>query len=88
MPVITGAAEYPTELVEKIMALGVNLDAIDALSLAEEAGTSKAVNLVLMGRLSKYFDFTTEEWMSAIEKSVPPKFLEINKKAFLLGKDA
>ena len=80
MPVITGAAEYPTEL--------VNLDAIDALSLAGEAGTSKAVNLVLMGRLSKYFDFTTEEWMAAIEKSVPPKFLEINKKAFLLGKDA
>ena len=66
----------------------VNLDAIDALSLAEEAGTSKAVNLVLMGRLSKYFDFTTEEWMAAIEKSVPSKFLEINKKAFLLGKDA
>ena len=88
MPVIIGAAEYPTELVKKIMALGVNLDAIDALSLAEEAGTSKAVNLVLMGRLSKYFDFTTEEWMAAIEKSVPPKFLEINKKAFLLGKDA
>ena len=88
MPVITGAAEYPTELVKKIMALGVNLDAIDALSLAEEAGTSKAVNLVLMGRLSKYFDFTTEEWMAAIEKSVPSKFLEINKKAFLLGKDA
>lgn len=88
MPVITGAAEYPTELVEKIKALGVKLDAIDALSLAEEAGTSKAVNLVLMGRLSKYFDFTTEEWMAAIEKSVPAKFLEINKKAFTLGKDA
>ena len=88
MPVITGAAEYPTELVEKIKNLGINLDAIDALSLAEEAGTSKAVNLVLMGRLSKYFDFTTEEWMAAIEKSVPAKFLEINKKAFLLGKDA
>ena len=88
MPVITGAAEYPTELVEKIKALGVKLDAIDALSLAEEAGTAKAVNLVLMGRLSKYFDFTTEEWMRAIEKSVPEKFLEINKKAFTLGKDA
>ena len=41
-----------------------------------------------MGRLSKYFDFTTEEWMAAIEKSVPAKFLEINKKAFTLGKDA
>ena len=61
------------------------MDALDALALAEEAGSSKAVNLVLMGRLAKYFDFTNEEWMEAIEHSVPPKFLEMNKKAFELG---
>ena len=65
---------------------GINIEAFDALSLAEEAGTSKAVNLVLLGRISKYFDFTDEEWMDAIEKSVPAKFLELNKKAFNLGK--
>lgn len=87
MPVITGAAEYPSELTEKIKALGIKLDALDALSLAEEAGTSKAVNLVLIGRLSKYFDFTEEEWLEAIEESVPEKFLEINKRAFMLGKN-
>ena len=62
--------------------------AIDALKLAEEAGSSKAVNIVLMGRLSKYFDFTMEEWMDAIEKSVPAKFLELNKTAFRLGRNA
>ena len=87
MPVITGAAAYPENLVEKIRGLGIDLDAIDALKLAEEAGNSKAVNIVLMGRLSKWFDFTEEEWMEALEKSVPPKFLELNKKAFALGRD-
>lgn len=86
MPVITGAAEYPENLEEKIRALGIELDSCDALALAEEAGTSKAVNLVLMGKVSKYFDFTEDEWMAAIEKSVPEKFLEVNKKAFLLGR--
>ena len=86
MPVITGAAEYPEELESKMKALGIKLDAIDALSLAQQAGSSKAVNLVLMGRLSKYFDFTQEEWMEAIEQSVPEKFLELNKVAFNLGK--
>lgn len=86
MPVITGAAVYPEDLCGKIKAAGINLDAMDALELANKAGTAKAVNLVLMGRLSKYFDFTEEEWMDAIEKSVPEKFLEVNKKAFLLGK--
>ena len=87
MPVITGAAAYPEKLEEKISALGIKTDAFDALALAEQAGSVKAVNIVLLGRLSRYFDFTVEEWMDAIEKSVPEKFLEMNKKAFLLGRE-
>ena len=85
MPVIIGAARYPEALAEKMVAAGIDLDAIDALKLAEEAGSSKAVNLVLMGRLSKYFDFTEEEWMRALENSVPARFLDMNRKAFALG---
>lgn len=87
MPVITGAQEYPQNLENKLKEMGINLYALDALSLAEKAGSSKAVNIVLMGRLSKLFDFTEEEWLAAIEQSVPPKFLELNKKAFALGRD-
>lgn len=85
MPVIIGAAEYPSDLLGKMTAAGIDVDALDALTLAEQAGSSKAVNLVLMGRLSKYFDITEEEWLAAIEASVPAKFLEMNKKAFALG---
>ncbi|MBE6926024.1 MAG: indolepyruvate oxidoreductase subunit beta [Ruminococcaceae bacterium] len=88
MPVIIGAAEYPESLEAKMKEAGIDLDALDALTLAEQAGSSKAVNLVLMGRLSKYFDFPEEEWMAAIEASVPPKFLEMNKIAFKLGANA
>ena len=88
MPVITGAAQYPEELVEKMKATGAKVDAMDCLELANQAGSSKAVNIVLMGHLSRNFDFTLDEWMDAIEKSVPAKFLELNKKAFLLGREA
>ena len=88
MPVIIGAAEYPQNLEEKIKAKGIDLIAFDALKLAEEAGSAKAVNIVLMGMLSKYFDFTDDEWQRAIETSVPEKFLELNKKAFSLGRMA
>jgi len=88
MPVIIGAAQYPENLLEKMKAAGLDVDGVDALSLAEQAGSSKAVNLVLMGRLSKYFDIPAEDWMEAIEASVPAKFLEMNKKAFNLGLDA
>lgn len=89
MPVITGAMKYPENLVEKMEALSAKVDAIDALKLAEEAGSSKAVNLVLMGRLSRYFDslgIDEAAWIRAIEACVPPKFLELNKKAFALGR--
>ena len=88
MPVIIGAAEYPQDLVGKMKAAGLDVDAFDALVLAEQAGSPKAVNIVLMGHLSRYFDFTQEEWLAAIEKSVPAKFLELNKAAFTLGRNA
>lgn len=87
MPVITGAMQYPADLVEKMEKLGAKVDAMDCLSLAEQAGSSKAVNIVLMGRLSRYFDeIPVEKWQKAIEECVPAKFLELNQKAFLLGR--
>ena len=86
MPVITGAAVYPENLVEKMRAAGAKVDAMDCLALAKEAGSAKAVNLVLLGRLSHYFDLPDEAWLSSIEAVVPERFLELNKKAFDLGK--
>lgn len=86
MPVITGAAFYPENLIDKMEAEGIAVDAMDCLSLAEQAGSAKAVNLVLMGRLSRYFDIPEEKWISAIEKCVPEKFVEMNKRAFALGR--
>ena len=86
MPVITGAAEYPEGLVEKLESAGAKVDALDCLGLAEEAGSAKAVNLVLLGRLSHYFDFPIEAWQEAIEACVPAKFLELNRRAFELGR--
>ena len=88
MPVVAGKAAYPDDLAGKMKAQGIDIDVFDALRLAEEAGSSKAVNLVLMGRLSRHFDFPEEEWMRTIENSVPAKFLEMNKKAFLLGRNS
>ena len=88
MPVIIGAASYPEELVSKMKATGAKVDALDCLALAEQAGSSKAVNLVLLGRLSHYFALPDEAWQKSIEACVPAKFLELNKKAFELGKNA
>ena len=86
MPVVIGAMEYPEAALENLMAKGFKIDAVDALAPAMEAGSPKAVNIVLMGRLSKSLPISKEAWLSAIAETVAPKFVEMNKKAFLLGR--
>lgn len=87
MPVITGAAQYPDNIVEKLESAGAKVDAKDFLSIAEQAGSAKAVNIVLMGRLSKYFeDIPYEVWDKAIDEIVPEKYRELNHKALKLGR--
>lgn len=85
MPVITGAAAYPEDILAKLRALGLQVDAVDALETAEQAGSAKAINIVLMGRLARYFDVPQDEWQKALERVVPEKFLALNQKAFALG---
>lgn len=86
MPVITGAASYPEDIPGKIADMGINATVVDALALAEEAGSAKATNVVLMGVASQSMPFPVESWEAAIEALVPQKFLELNHKAFQLGR--
>lgn len=85
MPVVTGAAVYPADIIEKMRAQGADVIAADALSIAEELGNAKATNIVLMGVLAGQMDFAEAAWQQALEACVPPKFLELNRKAFAGG---
>ena len=84
MPVITGAADYPADILGKLDA-AVDLTAVDALALAKQAGSIKAVNVVLIGLMAKSTSIPYESWIETVKTTVPPKFLEINLKAFDLG---
>ncbi len=86
MPVITGTAAYPEDIAGKLRSSGVNLKLVDALALALEAGSAKATNVVLMGAVANAMDFPEEMWQKAIDECVPQKFLELNRKAFALGR--
>lgn len=56
-------------------------------TIDQRAGSAKAVNIALMGCLSTYYpDIPEEAWLQAMEAVVPEKFLELNKKAFALGR--
>ena len=86
MPVITGAAEYPSNIEARLRELA-DVTALEAMPLAEQAGSAKAVNVVLVGVLSRSMDIPEENWLRSIEETVPPKFAELNRRAFLLGRE-
>ena len=85
MPVVTGVATYPDGVLDAIRKTGVKLRDVDALSLAVEAGSAKAVNVVLIGVMAAHMDIDSAVWEQAIRETVPAKFLEMNLKAFDLG---
>lgn len=84
MPVITGAATYPESIMETL-AEKVDLTALDALSIAKEAGNTKAVNVVLMGVMASNTDIPYQTWVDSVRACVPAKFLDVNLRAFDAG---
>lgn len=84
MPVITGAAKYPDNPLN--MLSGVRVESADALTVAQNCGNQKALNLVLLGMLSLHLEFTEEEWLAAITECVPERFLKVNLAAFEKGR--
>jgi indolepyruvate ferredoxin oxidoreductase beta subunit len=84
MPVITGTAKYPEE---PLCSLGetCRIEKLDALAMAENSGSQRAVNLVLLGALSKHLPWEKNVWHKAIAACVPPKTLETNIRAFEAG---
>ena len=84
MPVITGSAEYPTDIARKLREV-CDVTVVDALSLATRAGNIKAVNVALIGVMAKTSEIPYDAWVRALEATVPEKFLEVNRRAFDLG---
>ena len=82
MPVITGAAEYPSEILSDMKTLGVDVRAYDAQKIAEEAGNVRASNVALIGLASSVLGFDHEILRAAVSACVPEKAREVNMKAF------
>ena len=85
MPIIMGNAQYPENIIGKIKDMGIDIVPVDALSLAEKAGSAKAVNVVLLGVLAKNSDIPEKVWLDAVISTVPAKFADLNEAAFKSG---
>ncbi len=87
-PVAAGLAKYPADIDARIADAFPRVRAVDATALAQQAGTVKAVNLVMLGAISPELPFAAETWESVIRRAVPPKTIDVNLKAFELGRTA
>ena len=81
MPVITGAAKYPENILNKLEEK-VNVVSFDAIDMAKSLGNIKVANVCLIGRMAKNMDVPYETWIEVIKETVPSKFMELNIKAF------
>ncbi len=84
MPVVIGACEYPKDIVDELRK-SHTVYSVNANEEAIKLGNSRVFNLIILGLAAKHLDFKVEDWLSVIEETVPPKTIELNKKAFLLG---
>ena len=86
--VTLGQAAYPPleKLIELLGQRCSNVIAMDASLLAEKAGTSQAMNMVMLGTLSRYIPLPEELILQALYNVLPPRFLDANERAFALGK--
>lgn len=86
MSVSAGNAVYPKNILEKLGSLSIETISVDAIGKAKELGNQKCLNVVLLGVLArKLSNIDKDIWPKMIEKRVPAKFLELNKKAFESG---
>jgi indolepyruvate ferredoxin oxidoreductase beta subunit len=84
--VLLGQQSYPDDLSGKIGSIFPGFILVDGLKLATDAGNPRAANTVLLGAVSRKIDITEDIWEKAITKMVPRKALEVNMKAFRMGR--
>ncbi len=86
--VTAGEASYPSieEILAPLRAVASEVKSMDATGLAAKAGSPQATNVVMLGALSKHLPIEEATLLSALSATVPARFLEVNRKAFELGK--
>lgn len=63
---------------------------LDGFEIAEKAGSTKATNVVILGALAqtRVLPFEPDTLLESVLSSVGERFVEINKKAFAMGREA
>lgn len=82
--VVTGAAAYPENVLDTLRVARKTV-VVEATRTALEMGAPKAFNVVVLGAAARYIGFSREAWLEVLEQTVPPRTVEINRRAFEAG---
>ena len=85
MPVIMGREAYPEDI-PAALPDALKSYWVDALTLAQQAGSARCANVVMLGAASRFMDFSSLEWTQALAESLPQKVAGMNMTAFELGR--
>jgi indolepyruvate ferredoxin oxidoreductase beta subunit len=84
--VSSGLAEYPEDIEDKLSNLDIDVYKVDAFDLAQQAGNPKSTNIVLVGAASNFIPIKEDVWETVLKENIPAKILDVNLKAFELGR--
>jgi len=83
--VVSGKAKYPEDIGDRLREYG-RVERVAAAEIARALGNVRASNVVLLGALSRHLDLGEKAWTGALSKAFPPKYLDLNLKAFEAGR--
>jgi indolepyruvate ferredoxin oxidoreductase, beta subunit len=86
-PVINGDMTYPADIEQWISSQLKSARFIDTAEPLKVIGNARALNILMLGVLSHYLDFTVEQWHNAIRAQVKDRFVDVNILAFNTGRD-
>ncbi len=81
-----GKEDYPKDILLHLRKRASRVIKVQASRIAQIAGNSKTLNLVLLGKLSTFLNFKSSAWEKVIRQVVPPHAIKVNLRAFELGK--
>ena len=86
--VATGQATYPENVLDELVQRNIQVIAVDAFSIAKQAGEVRTANVALVGALSVHLPVDQAVFEKIIEARVPERFRSENMKAFAAGREA
>jgi indolepyruvate ferredoxin oxidoreductase, beta subunit len=85
--VTLGVDSYPEGLPEIMRDRFSRVEIVDALEIAKKAGNARALNVAFLGALSRHYAVDENRWKEVISSMLPPKLVDVNIKAFMLGRE-